>query len=216
MKLRVSSLFFVLLLSVNSWAQTFDIPLVVRHFESPHVMPRAELISQVLPVVIDRYRQIGIRLHLNMPNSLQNRWFPEHMSNPYDMGPLLFRVRRFFLRRPENDIDRLYLAAVGPFIQTDGTRWMLGFARSVCVFGRTHPYAFATVQSVNAFGADRVRHSAVVVTHELAHLMGASHDDSNANIMHSVALTFVDSNPGLGFNSKAISEMRSCLRPFRR
>lgn len=72
----------------------------------------------------------------------------------------------------------------------------------------------------NHKGESRYEHSLCGISHGLSHNLGAAHDDSNGNLMHSDALRFVSpdaaSEPAihgpckLPINGKAIREVKAC------
>lgn len=66
-----------------------------------------------------------------------------------------------------------------------------GFAESVC--GQV---AFGHAVEVNQNGEDRLPHSATILAHELAHLLCATHQDHQLNLMHSNANAFTTQYQG--------------------
>ena len=64
-------------------------------------------------------------------------------------------------------------------------------------------------------GLDRIEHSKIALWHEVAHQLGAKHDDSNCNIMNSDAMgCFSKTDLGkafyLNWNKKAVHQVRHC------
>lgn len=54
--------------------------------------------------------------------------------------------------------------------------------------------------------------SGIMMAHELAHLVGVSHDDSNSNIMNRSVSTWSGLSRNLGFNPRAKQEAQECLK----
>lgn len=67
-------------------------------------------------------------------------------------------------------------------MSTDGYSWGYCLSRA---------FAVGTATSVNLRGEDRYLFSVTTAVHEIGHMLGQSHSDNEANIMHSDALRFV-------------------------
>lgn len=98
-----------------------------------------------------------------------------------------------------------------------GNRYIAGLARKTCglKYGRfayLYSYSMANAGDVSQSGQARYNHSLTAMIHENAHALGAEHDDSNPNLMHSAANQFTDKYWPLGFNALAIEQMRRCIK----
>lgn len=92
-----------------------------------------------------------------------------------------------------------------PPVQYEGSIWYYG-AASQCSYGDKYP---VTIVAGHGYSRLSKQLNAVTSAHEIAHSLGASHDNSNGNIMNADALSFVGDN-GLDFNQRAIIEIRTC------
>lgn len=125
------------------------------------------------------------------------------------------RLDRLFCYRSLGvfDIADPILFLVPPITNASG--WFLaGYASSQCYKRDRRPTAYAAVEESNDKGEDRRRHSIVVIKHELAHLLGATHDNNGRNIMHPDPLPMVggEENRALKFSKRTIEEIKGCIQ----
>ena len=92
-----------------------------------------------------------------------------------------------------------------PMVEPNGTRWMAGAANNCKYRDGT---SWSSGQLYNDRGEPRRYQSLVAMTHEVAHLAGADHDNSGCNVMHEGALSC--GNVSIDFRPPAINEMRRC------
>lgn len=102
---------------------------------------------------------------------------------------------------------RVYYVMLPPFID-GGKRWIAGEADFICAIRNRTAVAVGNAQATNQDGADRLWQSALVMTHELGHELGAYHDTSYS-IMNQAA-TSLDVNK-LQFSQTSVNQMRRCI-----
>lgn len=92
--------------------------------------------------------------------------------------------------------------------QEGNIRYMEGLS-DVC-FKKGKYLSLSTGELYNQDHAWRYFHTIIAAVHEIGHALGALHDDSYPNIMHSNVLPYVDSYP-LSFSDKSKQEINQCL-----
>lgn len=89
------------------------------------------------------------------------------------------------------------------------------FTAGVALSGQCNRRKAERIGIVNAVaknqdGAPRLEAAGLYVAHELAHTYGATHDESNHNIMSSIAGHYFIAGETLRFNIKAVQQMLFC------
>ncbi len=99
-----------------------------------------------------------------------------------------------------------------PMTQSGVTGWIGGWTRKICMDRDSARYSSGNAVAFNPqSGISRIGKSAIVIAHEIAHMMGAQHDNTDNNIMNKDALSFYHpGDPLPHFNAKALQEMRNC------
>lgn len=98
---------------------------------------------------------------------------------------------------------KLPIVAMVPPFNEGGLYYMAGMAL------RCDDVAFAVAEGHNQLGEPRSIHSSIGLAHEVGHLSGAEHDDSEPiSIMNSNALPY--SNLDMHFSERSKQEMRRC------
>jgi hypothetical protein len=87
----------------------------------------------------------------------------------------------------------------------EGSTEYMGGLASFCTVHRGQAISVSHGNESNQLGESRLLHSSIAMAHEIAHTMCSTHDDSDANIMHSAAMAMVFQ--GMKFNSLARWEM---------
>lgn len=119
-----------------------------------------------------------------------------------------FDLYRSFVRRIRGNRTSRVHVLLPPMREPGGIRYVGGFGETGCA---RYGISASNGQSFNADSLPRLNHSAVAVTHEIAHTAGAKHVDNVPNIMHPAALQFAD-DPELGWASSTVYRMKRCVR----
>lgn len=98
---------------------------------------------------------------------------------------------------------------VSPPMVQGGLRYVGGAARQGCGRHISRRISWVAATPASATGEPRITLSGIAIAHELAHSLGASHDESSPNIMSSNALTQAKTQD-IYFLPKAASQMRQC------
>jgi hypothetical protein len=102
------------------------------------------------------------------------------------------------------------------------TKWITGgltdsisiFTGGLAYVGLWKGFGWSFVVPENDLGEDRRTWAIVNIAHELGHILGAEHDESEGSIMSTVALGRLKENPNqtLAFTAKSIREIRREVR----
>lgn len=99
--------------------------------------------------------------------------------------------------------DGEVLHVIAPPVKVDGHLYIGGMASNCGGF------SYSNAETYNSNGEYRFIHSVNAAIHEIGHALGADHDDSGVNVMHSNASAYVKKSP-LPMNKAAISEILGC------
>lgn len=99
-----------------------------------------------------------------------------------------------------------------PMTQSGYTGWIAGLTRKICMDRDSSRYSSSNAIAFNLIsGESRIGKSAIALAHEIGHMMGAQHDNTDNNIMNKDALSFYHvGDPLPHWNAKALQEMRNC------
>lgn len=101
-----------------------------------------------------------------------------------------------------------------PMPHTDGKRYIAGYASSICTYKKFRTLAASNAQMTNAEGLARYEHSKLAMLHELSHLIGATHQDWVANVMHSAAMAYLPNGASfwaLPLLPVTVNQIRHCV-----
>lgn len=145
--------------------------------------------------MMERFREIGIRIKLVKF---------EETKIPFDHRPGLSAENENI-----NNILNYYrgkkrfVLVVYPPLRTNSNLWLTGGrANSICA--KKKKVAWAAVKRWHKAAEE-------VMAHELGHLLGARHDESNSNIMSSYSVS-LGRTQELYFNKRARRQIRRCLK----
>lgn len=173
--------------------------------QGPDMLP-----SSFLPVTWDAARE-----HLYRAGVLAKA---TRFTAMYDVAPQLMTLstRKAHLyawqkygRRNKFDkkVDQIHI--ITPPIAEGGFNWFAGMAYGFCQSG-------AKAISISTAGIDisgniRVTHSAIGIAHEMAHILGAKHTDTN-DLMNTQALELVKTIYPLPVVASTLKEITKCQR----
>lgn len=112
-------------------------------------------------------------------------------------------------KRLNKNVDAVHFV-VSP-MNDGGYLFVGGLARGYCKVASRLSFSMSNYSPYNVFGAPRYAHSVFSAAHEVAHIMGANHNNEYPNIMHAAALQFVD-RYALGWTQQSKNEVATCLR----
>ncbi len=98
--------------------------------------------------------------------------------------------------------------AITPPFEDGGLYWLAGYAEGICDRGGV---GYSTAETHNNYGAPRFEHSKVAFLHELGHLIGAPHEDSNT-IMHGDATARTDSMTKIRYSNQTSERIKKCVK----
>lgn len=98
--------------------------------------------------------------------------------------------------------------AITPPFEEGGLYWLAGYSEAICKKGGV---AYSTAEVFNNYGAPRFEHSKVAFLHELGHLVGAPHEDSNT-IMHADATARTESMTRIRYSNQTTERIKKCIK----
>ena len=99
-----------------------------------------------------------------------------------------------------------------PPMPEGGKLWIGGLSSTICGYGKTKSFSMGNAELYNQDNAPRYNHSIAIMKHELGHLVGADHDNSQpVTVMYSAPLPSVDSMGILPFSELSKSQIYNCL-----
>jgi len=146
------------------------------------------------PLVIKRYRFI-------------TNPFPEEQKKLSKRLKLLRLWRGWFNRN--GGTGDIKVAITPPFAE-GGKYWLAGYANGTC---RRKGTAYTTAEAYNDAGAPRFEHSKVSFLHELGHLVGGQHEDSNT-VMHADAIARTDSMSKIRYSNQSAERIKKCIKKW--
>ena len=157
-------------------------------------MPHAEVMPIYRAVERRFQRQLGITLTLRSVSTVAPLYAPDSLTFWYDS------VTAFYSSSSWNNRRKL-VAVIAPPVALAGHRWLGGASRGICTYPGWLSLAVASADS-------RSYASEVVISHELAHLLGAEH---GTGIMHPDAGALVTSGRRLRFSDASRNQIYDCL-----
>jgi hypothetical protein len=119
-------------------------------------------------------------------------------------------------------INTFFMAEVELRKRQVATKWITGgltdgvsiFTGGLAYVGLWKGFGWSFVVPENDLGEDRRTWAIVNIAHELGHILGAEHDESEGSIMSTVALARLKDNPNqtLAFTAKSIREIKREVR----
>lgn len=147
-----------------------------------------------LNIAIKKLRRVGVRLAVSTRRKCYDASADRSLSSfPGASSWYFSNVKR------GKDIT---LILAGPLLQT----YTAGVSSSTCSL-----HTSAAIVYLDDVDAAK---SGVVISHELGHLIGASHDDSNVNVMRSWMESWYDFS-NMGWNAAALNQIQGCLNGWR-
>ena len=159
-------------------------------------------------IVIDKskahYAEAGVNLKVSRIIKIRDN-YPR--LNKLDKGDQkLWLYREVVWKRGYNRRNRTYVM-LPPMIDSSGIRWIGGYAESSRCLPRG--VAVGNAQAVSNSGQERLTSSGICMSHEIAHLTGATHIDG-VNIMDGAALRYWEQP--IRFLQSTVYRIRRCLK----
>lgn len=185
------------------------IDLVIVRDESEKSLAHCNII-QMAEYAESYFQQYGVYLRFTAYHTIKLSTRPrvdqdEELLTRYGA----FARRHDFLRK-----HRLVHFVSGPlFASTSDGVFTTGRSRSTCNI-RQQQYAFSFSSAVyeNSRGEPRSKHALVAMLHEVAHYLGAEHDNSEpVTLMHAAPLNHVDLIGVPELSQKSLTEIYECI-----
>ena len=203
MKLLLLLLLITLVLvSTQAEARTFSLDIIQSH--GPKEVSRQEAIG-MFKFAQARLAEAGIKIKLRRCSFTGKRNPAVNITN-WPNQFYWWAKQGYSKRLLKNQL--LYIM-LPPF--WDEIYWIGGQAYAVCGIRRTlFSFAVGNAELVTSFGVDRWYHSAMIMVHELGHLFGARHIDTDT-IMNPGATGLPVSMVTLPWDIKSIQQIQRCI-----
>lgn len=133
-----------------------------------------ERVDQMFAMAADYWRiQKGVDLVVTKRRYVKNKFKQFHCISESCRLKLLHAWRKWAAKRNNN--RKILKIFVLPPIVDQGAYYVAGFAAGHCTYTLGDSVLYTTAQEYNAQGVPRFWHSAISLTHEIGHLLGASH-----------------------------------------
>lgn len=184
-----------------------DINVSLVHAKGPYSLTRGEILNGFKDIEAE-FEPIFSPLHLVSLRSVRNPYQKLH-SDLNNRLSILLKWQTYFARvakkRFRSSDEKI---AILPPTFSFKTFWVWGYASAYCT-----RYGVAVVAGTptSFLGLDRRPHFKTALYHELLHLLGAKHINSEPNLMHSDALSFVDLKK-VPLLRETIDQVLKCIR----
>lgn len=141
---------------------------------------------------------------------------PAHQYNPTDQRHMFFYYRHFDRENERSRHGVINYYILPPYIDAEGNRTFGGVAEGTCLWPNKGMVAVgnAAEWSSHTPPRDRLNSAAIIMCHEIGHLVGMHHVSGTreiASIMHPAAGAYADDFPGMAYNNRSIVEANSCI-----
>jgi hypothetical protein len=199
---RILPLILAGLFAVNARAE-ISVNLVVA--QGPGSLTKAQVDDLFNAANMQFTLQMGQPLVLREYRFFSNPFAKEHTS--YSKRLRVLRLWQGWFRRHPTPGAEVNFAITPPFTW-DNKQWMVGYSGQICSKGGQ---AYATGEATNEVGTPRLLHSQVIFMHELGHIVGGTHEDSNT-IMHADALSRTDSMSKIRYSNQSSDRIKQCIK----
>jgi hypothetical protein len=203
-------LLLLLLLATNVFAQTKTVHII--YGKAPNPVSRA-FVAAAFDRANDYYRLYGIKLKMGKFVTITH---PTRLK--MDLS-LLSRIQlldyyndRAVSKLKGSKYNNDLILTITPPLEQGGFKYIGGFSSRVCGDREFENSANVNITEMNTNGVDRFEVSSVAIVHELGHLLGARHDNSNENLMHEAPLPYVIQGKVLGFNPDGYNQILACQK----
>lgn len=164
-------------------------------FQGPN-SPSAEEVLEIFSRASEYHKQMGVELVLDGLTELQDPTTNFDISGAHG--------RRFRLKQAASISTRKAIPLLISGQAISGSEWVSGGLSDSCgVFSRK-------LTSWAAIGPSDPERGAVIVAHELGHIIGLGHVDNKDDIMHPDAQSYLHREQA--FAADAINKVKNCLK----
>lgn len=161
------------------------VPLAVIHAQGDFAMNTAQ-IYEMIDYVQSKYAELGISFRIKRIRVTEDL-FPQQGVSPFGYNGAIFAWENW-ARRKRIGRRHWLIYVVAPPVPDVGRLWFGGVALASCRKARPR-LAYGNAGPVNISGLDRRLVSAVIMQHELGHLLGANHtEELPPTVMHPAPL----------------------------
>lgn len=204
----MKKLLLLLLLPFSVQAQTIPVSLVVA--TGPHSVT-CQQGRQMFREAQSLFKPLGINLSLRWFKCIPNpRRRPDKITGYGVDDTHWYWDEGYFIKRRDKGPNVIHYAIIPP-VYYESSYWMAGQSYWGC-FGRKVGMSHAMI--TNALGEPRWKHSVTAIAHELAHSIGADHDNSKpVTLMHEAPLPYVTNTLGyLGWSELSKQQLLTCVK----
>jgi len=204
------ALVVALSLSSNSYAQAPIIRVAITVVPGENALSRSETRAAFRETRRFYAEQVGLNLMLV---SMRVRRAPGALallgSTFDDTTPLLYYWSKRFWKNHIGGV--INVAVLPPLVDADGIPYFSGRAGGFCSL--YSGFAYMTAPQTRLNGQSGVHNAAYTLAHELGHVLGAGHIDTET-IMNPYPFPYIDEQGEIPFDIESAKAIRDCLKDW--
>lgn len=134
--------------------------------------------------------ELGVDLIVTKRRVMKDRFKTTHCLSETCRLARLNKWQNYFQKRNKKK-SILKVLILPPIIDGD-KRYIAGYASATCAYRNSNPVMYVNAQEYNQDGVPRFLQAAHGLAHEMLHLIGGKHLDTEPNVMHGNTMALVE------------------------